>query len=41
MDPPPHAVPAVAPETVVSSTTPTSDDHDDRFGVPSLDELGR
>lgn len=41
MDPPPQAVPAVAPETVESSTTPTSDDHDDRFGVPSLDELGR
>lgn len=41
MEPPPQAEPTVTQETVESSTTPTSDDHDDRFGVPSLDELGR
>lgn len=41
MDPPPQAEATVTQETVESSTTPTSDDHDDRFGVPSLDELGR
>lgn len=41
MDPPPQAVPAIAFETIELSMTPTTDDHDDRYGVPSLDELGR
>lgn len=41
MDPPPPAQPAVTPETVESSNTPTCEDHDDKYGVPTLDELGR
>lgn len=41
MGPPAQAVPTITPEMVELSTTPTSDDHDDRFGVPSLEELGR
>lgn len=41
MDQPPMAVPTITPDIVQSSMTPISDDHDERFGVPSLDELGR
>lgn len=41
MDPPPPAQPAVSPETVESSNTPICEDHDDKYGVPTLDELGK
>lgn len=35
------AIPAITQETIQLSITPLLDDHDERFGVPSLDELGR
>lgn len=41
MDPPPLAEPPISPETVEMSITPMTEDHDERFGVPSLEELGR
>lgn len=41
MDPPPQAARPVTQETVEAAMTPTTDDHDDRYGVPSLEELGR
>lgn len=41
MDPPPLAVSTITPDMIRSALTPLADDHDDRFGVPSLDELGR
>lgn len=41
MDPPPVAEMEITQEILQSATTPLSDDHEDRFGVPSLDELGR
>ncbi|XP_063833163.1 cryptochrome-1-like [Ostrinia nubilalis] len=40
MPPPPPAEPAISTETLNGATTPVSDDHDDRFGVPTLEELG-
>lgn len=39
----PHPPPAEAPisaQTLNGATTPVTDDHDDRFGVPTLEELG-
>lgn len=41
MPPPPPAEPAISAQTLNGATTPVSDDHDDRFGVPTLEELGR
>ncbi|XP_031635667.1 cryptochrome-1-like [Contarinia nasturtii] len=39
MDPPPVAEMEISPELLKAATTPLTDDHEDRFGVPSLDEL--
>ena len=33
-------VDAITPELMERCLTPLSDDHDDKFGVPSLEELG-
>lgn len=41
MDPPPVAEMEISPELLKVATTPLTDDHEDRFGVPSLDELRR
>lgn len=41
MEPPPVAEMDISPELLHNATTPVSDDHEDRFGVPTLDELGR
>lgn len=41
MDPPPVAEMQIPPELLLRATTPLIDDHEDRFGVPTLDELGR
>jgi cryptochrome len=40
MDPPPQAEPTITEETIGNARTPVSDDHDDKYGVPTLDELG-
>lgn len=41
MEPPPVVEMNVAQNLMQSSMTPTQEDHDERFGVPSLEELGR
>lgn len=41
MDSPPVAEMEIPAELLEHATTPLTDDHDDRFGVPTLDELGR
>lgn len=40
MDPPPPAEPTINLETVENTRTPVHDDHDETYGVPTLDELG-
>ncbi|XP_069354390.1 cryptochrome-1-like isoform X2 [Maniola hyperantus] len=40
MPPPPPAEVTITVQTLNGAVTPISDDHDDRFGVPSLEELG-
>ncbi|KAF5307814.1 hypothetical protein FQR65_LT06686 [Abscondita terminalis] len=40
MDPPPYAEPPVSNKDVVNITTPLNEDHDEKFGVPTLEELG-
>ncbi|CAG0894798.1 unnamed protein product, partial [Cyprideis torosa] len=40
MDPPPPPVAAVTMDTVGSSKTPLRQDHEDEYGVPTLEELG-
>ncbi|GBP87169.1 Cryptochrome-1 [Eumeta japonica] len=40
MPPPPPAEPAICRQTLHGAVTPLGDDHDDRFGVPTLEELG-
>jgi len=40
MEPPPKPVPTLTPQMLVSATTPVTEDHDERYGVPSLEELG-
>lgn len=40
MPPPPPAEVPISVQTLNGATTPVSDDHDDRFGVPTLEELG-
>lgn len=40
MEPPPHAETAVTIETIGNTYTPLNDDHDDKYGVPNLEELG-
>lgn len=41
MDLPPLPVPTITLEDLEGIVTPVSDDHDDKYGVPSLDELGQ
>lgn len=33
-------VETITAEVMAKCTTPVSDDHDDKYGVPSLEELG-
>ncbi|OWR50781.1 cryptochrome 2 [Danaus plexippus plexippus] len=40
MPPPPSAEPTISLETLNRAVTPISDNHDERFGVPTLEELG-
>ncbi|XP_076467399.1 cryptochrome-1-like [Babylonia areolata] len=40
LPPPPSPLDPVTPHTVCHTRTPVSDNHDDKFGVPSLEELG-
>lgn len=40
MDPPPQAEHTITGETLGNARTPLHDDHDERYGVPTLDELG-
>lgn len=40
MDPPVQPSETLTAQMVAGVTTPVDDDHDDRFNVPSLDELG-
>ncbi|KAG6461010.1 hypothetical protein O3G_MSEX012372 [Manduca sexta] len=40
MPPPPAAEPPISAQTLNGAATPVADDHDDRFGVPTLEELG-
>ncbi|XP_075985036.1 cryptochrome-1-like isoform X2 [Anticarsia gemmatalis] len=40
MPPPPPAEAPISAQMLNGATTPVSDDHDDRFGVPTLEELG-
>lgn len=41
MDPPPVAEMEIPAELLQHAMTPLTEDHEDRFGVPTLDELGR
>lgn len=40
MDAPPLAEPPVTAKTLNGAVTPISEDHDDKYGVPTLEELG-
>ena len=40
MDPPPKPVPTLTLQMLGSAVTPVGEDHDDKFGVPTLEELG-
>lgn len=40
MPPPPPAEVTITPQMLNGATTPITDNHDDRFGVPTLEELG-
>lgn len=40
MDPPEYAAAPVTAACIGSAYTPLNDDHDDLFGVPTLEELG-
>ncbi|XP_066265517.1 cryptochrome-1-like isoform X2 [Branchiostoma lanceolatum] len=40
MDPPDQPVDAITASTVDNLTTPIREDHDEKYGVPSLEELG-
>lgn len=40
MDPPPEAEPTITEETIGNAWTPTHEDHDEKYGVPTLEELG-
>jgi len=41
MDPPEPPVPTVTAACIGSAYTPLKDDHDDHYGVPTLEELGK
>lgn len=40
MEPPPKPKPAITEEILGNTRTPLTEDHDDRYGVPTLEELG-
>ena len=40
MKPPPVPVPALSSRILGSAYSPVNDDHDEKYGVPSLAELG-
>lgn len=40
MEPLEMPVETITPEVMKKCTTPVSDDHDEKYGVPSLEELG-
>ncbi|XP_021706475.1 cryptochrome-1, partial [Aedes aegypti] len=40
MDAPPQPEPAITLDTIANATTPQYEDHDDKYGVPTLEELG-
>lgn len=40
MPPPPPAEAAITTHNLNGAVTPLTEDHDDRFGVPTLEELG-
>lgn len=40
MDPPQLAEPTITEDTTGSARTPVASDHDEKYGVPSLEELG-
>lgn len=40
MEPPPQSEPIITQETIGNARTPLQDDHDDKYGVPTLEELG-
>lgn len=41
IDPPERAVPSIDKEFLGNAFTPTKYDHDEIFGVPTLEELGK
>lgn len=40
MEPPPKPESTIIEETIGTAQTPVRDDHDEKYGVPTLDELG-
>lgn len=40
MEAPPQAEPTITFDTIGKSYTPLAEDHDDKYGVPTLEELG-
>ena len=40
MGPPPVAEPNITQKFINSAYTPIGEDHDDKYGVPTLEELG-
>ena len=40
MEPPPKPVPTLTLQMLGSAITPLSEDHDEKYGVPTLEELG-
>jgi cryptochrome len=40
MDPPQEAEPTIVEETIGKARTPIACDHDEKYGVPTLEELG-
>lgn len=40
MEVPPEPVPTITEVTVGSARTPITDDHDEKYGIPTLEELG-
>lgn len=41
MDPPDQAIPTITLAMLTYCHTPIYDDHDDKYGIPTLDELGK
>jgi cryptochrome len=40
MDSPPPAEPTLSPKFINGAYTPIGEDHDEKYGVPTLEELG-